>query len=862
MTVALVLIAAFLGLWFGLRGPAFAGLALGAAIGYLVATLVRLNRRVEALEKVGRVAPVAAPAPVPAARSPAPEPAPPKPAPRTTAPAAAPPAAVTRIAEWLRRWLTTGNVPVKVGVIVTFFGVAFLLRYAIERELIVFPLELRLLAVAAAAIALLVIGWRLRQRMRVYALGLQGGGLGILYLTIFAALRLYHLVPAGAAFALLVTLTLAAGVLAVLQDARGLAALGAVGGFLAPVLVATGAGNHVVLFSWYLVLNLLIVGVAWYRPWRELNLIGFAFTFVIGGLWLWRTYEPRLFTTTEPFVVLFFLLYQAIAILYAWRRPTAAGGIVDGTLVFATPVLVFATQARLLGTMEFGLAGSALVAAFFYVITAVWLRRFAPATLRLLREVYAALAVAFATLAIPLALDARWTAASWALEGAALCWIGRRQQRSLARVAGALLVIAAGLAFLRYGWRWNLRSPVLNGNLVGGLLVATAGLIAARQLGLATGRNARLEVLAGYVLIAWGVVWWSGTVALEVFEHVPQPHQPAAMALAQAGSALWLAALARAWDWRPARSAALLAVPLLYFAGLAQWLGRDPPSTGFGWIGWPAALVAQFWLLRWNDATNPRLAQFAHPAAVVLVALLLLMETGRRVAIQVPGPVWAEAAASLVPGLLLLTVLVLAARRAWPATAHPRAYAVGAALVLLLLQAALVARVNLGTDGDPRPLPYLPLANPVDLASAFALLCGWHWLRRRTRSRRVGLAILGAIAFIVSTVALLRATHHLGGVPWRAGPLLESVLVQATLSIWWSLLAFAGMVSGARLARRWLWLVGAGLMAVVVAKLFLVDLGNTGTIARIVSFVGVGALLLVVGYLAPVPPRQREPVDA
>jgi len=423
-------------------------------------------------------------------------------------------------------------------------------------------------------------------------------------------------------------------------------------------------------------------------------------------------------------------------------------------------------------------------------------------------------------------------------------------------------VIAAGLAFLRYGWRWGVGPPVLNGNLVGGLLVATAGLVAARQLGLATGRNARIEVPAGCVLIAWSVVWWAVSVACEIFEHVPPPHQPAAMAVAQAGSALLLAAVARAQDWQPARSAAFVAVPLLYFAGLAQWLGRDPPSAGSGWIGWPVALAALFGLLRWNDATNPRLAKFAHPAAVALVALLVVMEVGRRVSILVPGPVWGEAAAALMPGLLLLAILALAARHAWPTTGHPRAYAIGAALVLLLLQAGLIARLNLGTDGDPQPLPYLPLANPVDLASAFALLCGWHWLRQRTRSRPLGPAILGGIAFVVSTVALLRATHHLGGVPWRAGPLLESVLVQATLSIWWSLLAFAGMVAGARTLRRWLWLTGAALMAVVVAKLFVVDLGNTGTIARIVSFVGVGALLLIVGYLAPVPPRQREPAGA
>lgn len=47
-------------------------------------------------------------------------------------------------------------------------------------------------------------------------------------------------------------------------------------------------------------------------------------------------------------------------------------------------------------------------------------------------------------------------------------------------------------------------------------------------------------------------------------------------------------------------------------------------------------------------------------------------------------------------------------------------------------------------------------------------------------------------------------------------------------------------------------------MGVVVVKLFVVELGDTGTLTRVVSFLGVGALLLVVGYFAPVPPRRRE----
>ena len=51
-----------------------------------------------------------------------------------------------------------------------------------------------------------------------------------------------------------------------------------------------------------------------------------------------------------------------------------------------------------------------------------------------------------------------------------------------------------------------------------------------------------------------------------------------------------------------------------------------------------------------------------------------------------------------------------------------------------------------------------------------------------------------------------------------------------------------------------LWMVGAGLLAAVVLKLFFVDLSKVGTLARIVSFLGVGGLMLVIGYVAPMPP--------
>jgi uncharacterized membrane protein len=83
--------------------------------------------------------------------------------------------------------------------------------------------------------------------------------------------------------------------------------------------------------------------------------------------------------------------------------------------------------------------------------------------------------------------------------------------------------------------------------------------------------------------------------------------------------------------------------------------------------------------------------------------------------------------------------------------------------------------------------------------------------------------------------------------------------VQASFSILWTLLALGAMVVATRRALRPVWLAGAALMGVVVVKLFLVDLSGIGTVERIVSFIGVGLLMLVIGYFSPVPPKQEAP---
>jgi uncharacterized membrane protein len=112
--------------------------------------------------------------------------------------------------------------------------------------------------------------------------------------------------------------------------------------------------------------------------------------------------------------------------------------------------------------------------------------------------------------------------------------------------------------------------------------------------------------------------------------------------------------------------------------------------------------------------------------------------------------------------------------------------------------------------------------------------------------------------FIWLNAVLLRTLHYWAGVPYELEALFRSTLVQTSLTIFWTVLALATMLFATRRSVRFVWIAGAVLMAVVIGKLFLIDLSRIGTVERIVSFVGVGLLMLVVGYFSPLPPTQKE----
>ena len=945
---------------------------------------------------------------------------------------------------WLvhaKAWLFGGNLVAKVGLLILFLGVGFLIKYASAR--VSLPIELRLAAIVLADIALLLWGWRIRERRPAISLPVQGGALAILMLVTFGAFRLYHLIPGGLAFGLLFALTFFTCLLAVLQDARWLAVFGIVGGFAAPIVTSTGDGSHVALFSYYALLNAGILAIALQRSWRLLNLLGFAFTFVIGTAWGVQRYQPADYLSAQLFLALFFVFYVAIAILYARREAPRLKHYVDGSLVFGTPLAAFGLQYGLVHDKAFGLAFSALALGLFYMALTIALWRRRGSSLTLLVESFLALAVVFGTLAIPFALDGRWTSAAWALEGAGIVWVGLRQKQKLAWMFGVLVQLGAWFSFIASVGGMSATVAARSNLWLGFLLLAGSGFVMAMNFrrqtavdetspaarffpGLATAflaaaalwllagawtelfvRDARyletllvlsalavaallgliarrldwpiarffallpqlaagltflwlldfdafgsdqligiagdsislvdsaflggllLALAAGVsslaffrhdaslqrsrLLLGWGAFWWFVVVLASLndwgvaqlarrdfFVETAYPLVHPLYGLLVALGAFGFARLAQRWQWPDLRWLAYAVWPALAYT-MWQLLDQLASTTHFlppaqVWAALLALWLGSEYLLRagardeyLQEADHPRLLRGLHTLRTVGPWLLLWPVLQNAVTLWLQTDTAADQAASALladaawfgagswarylPAWALMACIALLIPRAragrWPTTPIPAWYA---QLLIPLGSAAALVLVtiwNFTENGLMAPLPYLPVLNPLDLTTGFAALLGvaaWRLRAGESVVFPVRLVAFAAVAaYVWFNLMLLRTAAHFLDITYQFEPLFHSQFVQTMLSLVWSATALVLMRFAAGRRQRLPWLAGAVLLVLVVAKLFLVDLSNVGGVERIISFLGVGLLMLAIGYLAPFPTASDaslEPSDS
>ena len=319
-----------------------------------------------------------------------------------------------------------------IGAIAVTFGLGFFLRYAFENNLITETMRVALGLMAGAA--LLIFGEITRKRFPSYGQIVTGGGLGILYLSIFASFNFYNLVSQPLAFLGMIAVTAVGVALAVRADSLSLAGFTQIGGFLTPLLLSNNVNNPHGLFLYLALLNVGVAAIAWHKLWRPLIVGSFFGTVILYILWFTAYYTDSQFKIAEGYASLFFFMFLAISLLQylSGRAPQDESDLAILTL---TPAAYLGMSYLIINPLYpywMGTFTTALAA--IYLTLALFLEETDDQAKRRFKQFLAGLGFVLLVIAAPIQFHKHWITIAWAAEAFVLTLLGFQIKSSKLRI--------------------------------------------------------------------------------------------------------------------------------------------------------------------------------------------------------------------------------------------------------------------------------------------------------------------------------------------------------------------------------------------------------------------------------------------
>jgi uncharacterized membrane protein len=342
----------------------------------------------------------------------------------------------------------------RIGIVALLVATTLFLKWAIDNHWIG-PIG-RVAAGLVGGTALVLWSERFRKKgFPAFSYSLKAVGSGVLYLSLWAAFQLYHLLPASAALGAMVLVTAWNAYMAWAQNSQILAAYALAGGFATPLLIATGGNHEVFLFSYVLAIDIAAVVLVRLKNWPRLLLGVFPATVAYFVGWYAEYYGA--FNVGQPLgiTVVFIILFFVAFVFPTFRREAGEGPAwIPITEVFLP--LADATFAALaLYSVLQDSHQHDLLPWIAVLFGAAYLGLMRLPQSRVSSAVHLSLAVVFLTIAIPLKASGRWITIGWLAEGVALLWISARLSGPSPEPASAsihctlrrLAVAALGLGF-------------------------------------------------------------------------------------------------------------------------------------------------------------------------------------------------------------------------------------------------------------------------------------------------------------------------------------------------------------------------------------------------------------------------------
>lgn len=333
----------------------------------------------------------------------------------------------------------------RIGISAVLIGMSYFLKLAFDNNWIgpTGRVSIGLLAGIGAIV------WSESFRKRGYNLfsySLKAVGVGVLYLSLWAAFQVYALIPSPVAFLAMVIVTGSTAMLAIKQDAEILAAIALAGGFTTPLLLSTGQNHEVELFSYVALLCAASVALVAVKPWRRLLVLSYVGMVGLYVGWYSEFYRRPEFAITLVFATIFFAIFAVAPLVSRVAEGSSLLHLPAALTLINTGVYFLQAYAMVDEIDKLAMAWFALALAAVHIGLSRIVRRQEPADAETLRLLHLALAVSLITIAIPIRLDGHWITVGWLVEAGVLLWVA---DRIGARFLHYLAVVALGLGVVR-----------------------------------------------------------------------------------------------------------------------------------------------------------------------------------------------------------------------------------------------------------------------------------------------------------------------------------------------------------------------------------------------------------------------------
>lgn len=340
----------------------------------------------------------------------------------------------------------SGRILGRIGIAAVVIGVGFFLKYAFDNNWVSFAG--RIIIGILIGIIVMAIGQYLRKKYLQYSDLLIGGGMAIIYLSIFASYALYHLVDPMLAFLGMILITIVGVILSITNATITLAFVAFIGGFITPILIGVNDLGEWITLTYITILNAGILGILLYKKWTNLVLVGLIGTWIIFSGWLATSYNQELLIPTLLFILVQFLIFTASSVFRIIVEKLKANPI--DYFVITTTALSFAMVCYNLLMPEYKHYTSlgAVLVAGFYIIIALMAYRENPSD-KSINIFLPGIAVCFLTVAVPIEFSGPWISAWWFVQSIVLYILASTSSSRGFQIMGVLVYIL-GLFNLMY----------------------------------------------------------------------------------------------------------------------------------------------------------------------------------------------------------------------------------------------------------------------------------------------------------------------------------------------------------------------------------------------------------------------------